>query len=134
LRRFNRTNPDAAQGHLLLAALYINRGWPLDALDEFDMAYRVDPSSRGAPEMLPSLLRMVSDDQGAEDAARFIHQTYQREALPAIEAALREHDSDAGAVARLRKLRSLIGPAPQPKSSKPPPRRPRLRPNNSARD
>lgn len=122
LRRFNRTNPDAAQGHLLLATLYINRGWPLDALDEFDMAYRVDPSSRGAPEMLPSLLRMVSDDQGAEDAARFIHQTYQREALPAIEAALREHDSDAGAVARLRKLRSLIGPAPQPKSSKPPPR------------
>jgi Flp pilus assembly protein TadD len=116
LRRFNRTYPDEPHGHLLLGALYANRGWPLDALDEYAVAFQVDPSSRGAPEVLSNALSMVIHDLAGADAARFIQRTYQREALPAVDAALRENKADAAVLARLRSLRASIPGAPMTKT------------------
>ena len=108
LRRFNRENPDVAYGHLLIAGLYRNRGWSLDALDQYELAYRKDPSARGAPEMLADSLLMVMDGVADADAARFITRSFQREALPVIDEALKDKGLDAAASARLKKLRSRI--------------------------
>ena len=108
LRRFCRKNPEEAIGHLLLAGLYENRGWSADALDQYEVAYMKDPSVRGAPEMLRDTLRMVQTGVAETDATRFIARRYQREALPAIDRALRDKSLDKAASARLQKLRARI--------------------------
>ena len=93
---------------MLLAGLYKNRGWSADALDEYDMAYQIDSSARGAPEMLAHAIGMVVHDEAVDDATRFIQRAYQREALPAIDRALREPGLDAKASARVKKLRARV--------------------------
>lgn len=108
LRRFCRKNPDDAHGHLLLAGLYTNRGWSLDALDQYELAYRKDPTTRGAPEMITDTLRMVTEGVADVDAARFIARSYQREALPVLDHALRDRGLAPAASARLKKLRARI--------------------------
>jgi serine/threonine protein kinase len=108
LRRFCRDNPDEPIGHLLLAGLYANRGWNLDALDQYDIAFQKDPSSRGDPAMLALALRMVQSGVADADATRFVARSYQREALPAIDQALRDKSLDKAAAARLKKLRARI--------------------------
>ena len=108
LRRYNSANPDDVYGHLLLAGFYANRGFTLDALDQYDMAYRIDPSSRGAPEMLEHALKMVKDDIAAQDATRFITRVYGREALLAIGREAQARDTSAAAARRLKQLQARI--------------------------
>ncbi|HET8938349.1 MAG TPA: protein kinase [Polyangiales bacterium] len=109
LRLYNTANPDDVYGHLLLAGFYANRGYSLDALDQYDMAYRIDPSSRGAPEMLKHALNMVSRGIAERDAIRFIDRVYGREAQNGIAQLLRSKDTSAAAAARLKKLQSRLG-------------------------
>jgi hypothetical protein len=106
LRRYNREHPSDVRGHLLLAGLYANREWRADALTQFQIAYQLDPSARGAPEMLPTLIGMVA--RGSGGAIRSIESVYRGEALPAVNRALRAHRDDARAVARLTNLRSRL--------------------------
>jgi cytochrome c-type biogenesis protein CcmH/NrfG len=108
LRRFSSGNPDEVHGHLLLAGIYMNRGWSLDALDQYDLAYQKDPSSRGAPEMLNNALKLVVDDLASSDAERFIQRTFQKEAAAAIDKALRAPGLTPAAGARLKKLKSRL--------------------------
>src|SRR5439155_9208095 len=84
LRKFSHTNPDDPRGHLLLARLFVNRHWRSDAASQYAAAYQVDPSSRGAPQMLSDLLGLVAQGGAAEEASRLVQRGYGREALGAI--------------------------------------------------
>jgi hypothetical protein len=108
LRRYNATNHDDVFGHLLLAGFYANRGYSLDALDQYDLAYRIDSSSRGAPEMLNHALNMVAQGIAQSEAERFIERVYGREAQATITQQLRASGTTAAAAARLRQLQSHL--------------------------
>jgi serine/threonine-protein kinase len=108
IRKFNRNNPTDARGHLLLAHFYMNRMWRNDALTQYQLAYELDPTVRGAPEVLRDLLTLVAHGSVAEDAARLVRTGFGREALPAIDRAIRalaEHDA---ALTRMTALRAAI--------------------------
>jgi tRNA A-37 threonylcarbamoyl transferase component Bud32 len=109
LRRYNSANPDDVYGHLLLAGFYANRGYSLDALDQYDMAYRIDPSSRGAPEMLKHALNMVAQGIAERDAVRFIDRVYGREANAGILQILHAHNTTPAGTARIKKLQARLG-------------------------
>jgi hypothetical protein len=109
LRKYNRTaEHDDARGHLLLARMYLNRGWRDDALNQYATAIGVDPSSRGAPKVLSDLLTLVANGKSSRDAARFVRVTYGTEALREIDRALVTYKDDANAVVRLKSLRTTI--------------------------
>jgi eukaryotic-like serine/threonine-protein kinase len=108
LRKYNRANESDARGHLLLAHFYMNRSWRADVLKQYEIAYGVDPTVRGAPEMLRDLLKLVAHGAEANGAARLVRNAYGREALPAIEraiGALTKHDV---ALSRMTALRNSI--------------------------
>ena len=108
LRRYNREHPTDVRGHLLLAGLYLNRDWRADAITQYSIAYQIDPSARGAPEMLPNLLTMVAHGFSVNDAEKLIEHAYRAEAIPAVERALRARHDDARAVTRLNGLKTRL--------------------------
>ena len=108
LRKYNRTAEHDARGHLLLARMYLNRGWRDDALNQFATAVQVDPSSRGAPKMLSDLLGIVANGKDSREAARFVRETYGSEALREIDHALLVYKADSSALIRLKSLRTTI--------------------------
>jgi eukaryotic-like serine/threonine-protein kinase len=108
LRRYNREHPTDARGHLLIGSLYLNRDWRADAINQYSVAYQIDPSARGAPELLPNLLGCVTRGFSVNDAERLIDHAYGREALPAVERLLRSSQKDARAVARLTGLKARL--------------------------
>jgi hypothetical protein len=108
LRRYNREHASDPRGHLLLAGLYLNREWRADAINQYSLAYQIDPSSRGAPEMLANPLAMIVRGTAVSSAERLIEQVYRREALASIERALRARDTDARAKTRLTNLKARL--------------------------
>lgn len=108
LRRYNKNRPDDARGHLLLAGLYLNRNWVSDALNQYDLAFSIDPGCRGDPGALRDLLRIVAQKTSASQASELIRKMYGPEALPAVDRALAKYESDPDAVARLRRLRESL--------------------------
>ena len=108
LRKYNSVSYDDPRGHLLLGRMYMNRNWRTDAVAQYGMAYQLDPAARGAPEMLPDLLKLAAAGPATSDAARLVHKAYGREALPALNSAMISFRSDAGATAKLQALRKSI--------------------------
>jgi hypothetical protein len=108
LRRYNREHPTDARGHLLLASLYLNRDWRADAINQYGVAYQIDPSARGAPELLADVLGCVAHGYALNEAQRLIEHVYKREALPALERLTRSSQKDARAVARLGVLKARL--------------------------
>jgi cytochrome c-type biogenesis protein CcmH/NrfG len=108
IRKFNRSNPTDARGHLLLAHFYMNRQWRNDVLKQYQAAYELDPTVRGAPEMLRDLLTLVAHGSVADDAGRLVRIGYGREALPAIERAIRALTQHDAALTRMTALRAAI--------------------------
>jgi hypothetical protein len=96
-----------------LAGLYFNREWRADAINQYAIAYQIDPGARGAPDMLANLLACVVRGVSVSDAERAIERVYKSEALPAIERLLRVGHEDARAVARLVALKSHLQPHAQ---------------------
>jgi eukaryotic-like serine/threonine-protein kinase len=112
LRKYNRAAADKdARGHLLLARMYLNRGWREDALNQYTIAFHVDPSSRGAPKMLSDVLTLVAYGKTYRDASRFVREAYGPEAVREIDRALVAYKQDPAAVARLKALRATLGGA-----------------------
>jgi hypothetical protein len=107
LRDYNKAQRTDPRGHLLLGQLYLNRYWRADALSQFATAMTLDPSARGAPEVLPALLSLVAHGELAAPANRLIVSNFGVEALPAVDAA-RAQQKDAKAQARLNWLRSRL--------------------------
>ena len=108
LRQYNQATEHDARGHLLLARMYLNRGWGEDALKQFELVCQVDPSARGAPLMLGDLLGLVANPKTSRDAIRLVQRAYGREALPTLDAQLMMPASDPAADARLRALRAAL--------------------------
>jgi serine/threonine-protein kinase len=108
LRKYSHSNPDDPRGHLLLARLFINRHWRSDAVSHYAAAYQIDPSSRGAPQMLSDLLGLVAQGGAEDEASRLVQRAYGREALSAIDRALAGTRRDSAAAKRLRTLRARI--------------------------
>jgi hypothetical protein len=111
LRKYNRLYAEDVRGHLVLARLYLNRNWRPDALSQYQIAVQLDMSARGAPEMLPDVLKMVAQGKVAGEASRFVRQTWGTEALPAIGRAMAASAKDKSALERLRVLRASIAGA-----------------------
>jgi serine/threonine-protein kinase len=111
LRKYNRLYAEDVRGHLVLARLYLNRNWRPDALSQYQIAVQLDMSARGAPEMLPDVLKMVAQGKVAGEASRFVRQTWGTEALPAIGRAMAASAKDKDAQARLKALRASISGA-----------------------
>jgi eukaryotic-like serine/threonine-protein kinase len=107
LREYNATQPGDPRGHLLLGRLYLNRLWRTDAVSEFAIALRLDPSARGAPELLPMLLQLVAQGKAVDPATTLIAKAYGREALATVESALTSTHNSAAAQ-RLEALRALL--------------------------
>jgi hypothetical protein len=107
LRAYNREQRSDPRGHLLLGQLYLNRFWRADALSQFSVAMTLDPSVRGAPEVLPGLLALVAQGEQAPQANRVIVTRFGAEAVPAIDNAI-TRQKDSKAQARLRWLRSRL--------------------------
>ena len=108
LRRYNREHVTDPRGHLLLGRLYLNREWRNDALNQFSIAYQRDPSSRGAPEILPALINCLVQGQSVNEAEKLILGIYGTEASGALDRAAKAHASDARVVARLQALRARL--------------------------
>jgi len=111
LRKYNRLYAEDVRGHLVLARLYLNRNWRPDALSQYQIAVQLDLSARGAPEMLPDVLKMIAQGKVAWEASRFVRQTWGSEALPAIGRAMAASAKDKAGLERLRALRASISGA-----------------------
>jgi hypothetical protein len=88
LHGFNRRSPKDARGHLLLGRAYLKRYWRSDGLAELATALRIDPSARGAPEVLPLLIHLVVEGKASDTASELIARSYGDEALDALEDAI----------------------------------------------
>jgi hypothetical protein len=88
--------------------LYLNREWKADAINQYSIAYQRDPSSRGAPEMLRSLIACVVQGQAVTEAEKVIIGAYGVEAVPAIDRAIKSSRTDARLVQRLQALRARL--------------------------
>jgi hypothetical protein len=108
IRKFSRNNPTDARGHLLLAHFYMNRQWRNDVLNQYQLAYELDPTVRGAPEMLRDLLTLVAHGSVADPAGRLVRIGFGAEALPAIDRAIRALAQHGAALARMTALRAAI--------------------------
>jgi serine/threonine-protein kinase len=108
LRAYNRANADDARGRLLLAKLYLNRNWRADAFSQYLIAYRLDPSARGATGMLTDLIDLAARGPVTGDAARLIRDGYGHEAAAPLDRAIAARKNEPGSVARLRALRARI--------------------------
>lgn len=112
LRAYNREHPGDARGHLLLARLYWNRGWRADALAQYELAARIDPTARGATGMLEHLVGSLGRPATAERAASLIAALYGGEALDAVDRALHSPPENAEHRGRLLALRARLSRAP----------------------
>jgi serine/threonine-protein kinase len=108
LHRYNREHPDDVRGFLLLGSLYAKRDWSTDAISQYQIAYRIDPGSRGAPEILPSALDMIVRGFATSRATRFIESVYRSDALGSVNRAIRLHHDDPRVVARLTSLQTRL--------------------------
>jgi hypothetical protein len=110
IREYNKDQREDPRGHLLLGQLYLTRYWRADALSQFAIAMTIDPSSRGAPEVLPGLMALVIQGELAPAAERLIVNRYGSEAVPAIDKALADTKDakDPKIASRLRWLRIRV--------------------------
>jgi hypothetical protein len=111
LHGFNRRSPKDARGHLLLGRAYLKRYWRSDGLAELATALRIDPSARGAPEVLPLLIHLVVEGKASDTASELIARSYGDEALDALEDAISK-SKNAAATQRLHVLHGRLLAAP----------------------
>lgn len=108
LRAHTRANPDDPRARLLLAKLYLNRNWRADALSQYTIAYRTDPTARGATPMLSDLIDLSARGPVTSEAARLIREAYGSEAIAAIDQAINTRKKEPESVNRLKALRARI--------------------------
>ena len=94
LRRYNAEHPDDARGHLLLGGLYMNRGWFSDGVQQYQLAFRTDASTRGDTRARADLLSLAEQPEEVWAASRtLLSSTYGAELRePADQAAKRTRD------------------------------------------
>src|SRR5262249_53221778 len=95
IRAYMAAQPNDARAHLLLARIYFHRLWRRACLSELTAALKLDPGVRGAPELLPMLIHLISDGKAADGASDLLVERWGREALPALAGAIEEAKSAA---------------------------------------
>ncbi|HEY8428582.1 MAG TPA: serine/threonine-protein kinase [Sandaracinaceae bacterium] len=93
---------------LLLGHLFFARGWLTEGIRRYEMAAAMDPSVRGDRRMLANLVEAASRESVGERAAAAIEQIYGVEAVPALQAAIDEHEGRPLAQLRLVELRDRL--------------------------
>ena len=109
LREYARDHRDDVRPGLLLGHAYVRRAWLSDALERYELAYRLSPEARGDPRMLQNLLWMVGTQPPvASRAADAVATIYGAEATAALDEALADPDVDAAGRQRLEALRARL--------------------------
>jgi hypothetical protein len=105
-------NRDDPRPWLLMGQAYADLEWHSSAVDRYQKAFDLDPSSRGDPRMLEDLVRMTSSATAGRRARQALVTIYGSEALPGIERAI-ARAPDESERARLRELATEIGSDPR---------------------
>jgi hypothetical protein len=108
LTRYRNEHPSDPRARLLLGHTFVQRGWLSAALDQYERAFSIDPSSRGDPTMLAYVVRIARTDSLHARASEMVLRMYGHEAREAVQRAIdraREPDERQ----RLLALRARIG-------------------------
>ena len=105
---FARQNPGDPRPWLLIAHAYAQLDWLSDSVERYQRAYRIDPTCRGAPQMLEDLLKAAAHRVAGRTAARAIRDIYGAEALPALEKAIARGAGDRDGNDSLDHLRDSL--------------------------
>jgi serine/threonine-protein kinase len=105
---FARQHPNDPRPWLLVGRAYAQLDWLSDSVDRYLRAYRIDPGSRGDPQMLADLLRAAEHPVAGRAAAKAIDDVYGTEALPSVEKALEQQRGERDNTARLTRLRESL--------------------------
>jgi hypothetical protein len=81
----------------------MNRGWRKDALNEYALAFKLNPDVRGEPRMLADLVDLVA--HGSTMAGDLVRSAYGTHALGEIERAMDDAAPNREMVGRLEELR-----------------------------
>jgi serine/threonine-protein kinase len=105
---FARQHPDDPRPWLLVGRAYAQLDWLSDAVERYLRAYRIDPGSRGDPQMLADLLKAAQHPVAGRAAAKAISEVYGAEAIPAVDKALQHPGGERDATTRLTRLRESL--------------------------
>ena len=106
-----RAMPDDPRPLLLIGHLYVAKGWYTEGMLRYERAHQLDPSSRGDPRMLATLVMLASRDSVGDRAADLLVQIYGAEASPAVQTAIDELGSQPLAQLRLVRVRDRLDAA-----------------------
>jgi serine/threonine-protein kinase len=109
LRGYVRGRDDMPPAHLLLAHVYIERGWVSDALHEYETAYDGNPRVKDDPRVLRNLVHVYATSLNLDrEAEELLEKIYGVDALPAIEAELADGLLPWDGRARLSRLQRRL--------------------------
>jgi hypothetical protein len=108
LYEFTHDNPADPRPWLLLGRAYAQLDWLSDSVERYVVAYQVDSTSRGDPQMLADLLKAAEHPVAGRVAAKAVRDIYGAEAVPAVDKAIARRAADREAVGRLTRLRESL--------------------------
>jgi eukaryotic-like serine/threonine-protein kinase len=108
LFRYSDAHRGDPRAWLLMAHIDFEFGARSDALRFYGYALREDAGARAAEPMLRDVVIMAGHRAVGRRAAAMLEETWGRDALPVIDAVLREADLDADEQSRLRELSAAL--------------------------
>jgi hypothetical protein len=108
LRAWNAGHDGDARAALLLARIYVLRGWRPDAVEWYGKALSNDPSCGGAPHVAADLVALATHSEVGASARELIQLRLGSLALPALITRLTEPSLSAHDRATLETLRALV--------------------------
>lgn len=103
-----RAMPEDPRPLLLLGHLFVAKGWYTEGIRRFELAAERDPSARGDPRMLETLVDLAARESVGERAAEAIRTIYGAEALPAVDSAVDRYADQPLSQLRLVTLRDQL--------------------------
>jgi serine/threonine-protein kinase len=110
LRAQARRAADDPRALMLLARIYLQRGWRPDAIEHYEKAYQCSPSAAGDPTMLVDVVVLAGHGNTSRRATALLRAAYGARAVPAIDHVLATERLDRDDRARLEQLRASFGP------------------------
>ena len=108
LRAWNAAHDGDARAALLLARVYLLRGWRPNAVEWYGKALSKDPGCGGAPHVATDLVALATHSQGGASARELIQLRLGSLALPALITRLTEPNLSPNDRATLETLRMLV--------------------------
>lgn len=105
---YSRQHREDPRPHLMMASAYFERGSLLNAQTRYEWAYRADPESRHAPDMLENLVALVGRAATSNRASILIRKAYGKEAAAVIESSLAKAEPDSYEARRLAVLKGKL--------------------------